>query len=414
MYLLCTNLVPGENYLVPKYAQNISLTFHLTCLTMNNKSPQITFVFDRKRQATPSIQSSVEMRITYDYKQKFISTGIRLYSTQWKNGKIVNSPDAIQISQTLDKMLSDVREIILDMMREGHIDISSIPKRLELKRQKDITFLEFCYQRATVRKYSKKKDTQERYDRFLRLFSEWGKIIVFSDISEESIISYDKYLLDKGMTAYSKWNNYHRFLSGFISDAIEEGLLSRNPYKWVNIPKSRQSKSLEKCLTPDEFRKIKVSRMPTLSLERVRDVFVFQTYTCLRYSDLRLFDASLIKEIKGMKIYIRDAKKTGKSFTTPILPPAWDILMKYDGQLPIISNPKYNEFLKVVAQSAGIDKPISTHWARHTGATLLINEGVDAKIIKKICGHSSIKITEQIYAKLLDETVVDAVQDIEI
>ena len=379
---------------------------------MNNKLPQITFVFDRKKKATPTVKASVDMRITYNYKQKFISTGIRLYSTQWKNGKIINCSDMIQISQTLDKMLSNVREVILDMMNEGLIDITSIPKRLEQKRQKDITFLEFCHQRAEVRKYGKEKDTQERYDRFLKLFSKWGKIIQFSDINEENVISYDKYLLNKGMTVYSKWNNYHRFLSGFISDAIEEGLLTRNPYKWLNIKKDKQNKGLDKCLTPDEFRKIKVSKMPTLCLERVRDVFIFQTYTCLRYSDLRLFDAKLIKEVKGMKLYIRNAKKTRKQFTTPILSPAWDILMKYEGKLPIISNPKYNEYLKVVAQAAGIDKPISTHWARHTGATLLINEGVDTKIIKKICGHSSIKITEQIYAKLLDETVVEAIQEI--
>ena len=82
--------------------------------------------------------------------------------------------------------------------------------------------------------------------------------------------------------------------------------------------------------------------------------------------------------------------------------------------LPIISNVKYNEYLKVVAQAAGIDKPISSHWARHTGATLLLNEGIDIKIVAKICGHSSMRITEQIYAKLLDETVVEAVKDIHI
>ena len=72
---------------------------------------------------------------------------------------------------------------------------------------------------------------------------------------------------------------------------------------------------------------------------------------------------------------------------------------------------KYNEYLKVVAQCAGINKPLSTHWARHTGATILLNEGVDLKIVSKICGHSSIRITEQIYAKLLDETVVDAIKN---
>jgi site-specific recombinase XerD len=67
-----------------------------------------------------------------------------------------------------------------------------------------------------------------------------------------------------------------------------------------------------------------------------------------------------------------------------------------------------------VAQSSGIDKPLSTHWARHTGATLLLNEGVPMQIVSKICGHSSTRITEQVYAKLLDETVVDAIQDLDI
>lgn len=70
----------------------------------------------------------------------------------------------------------------------------------------------------------------------------------------------------------------------------------------------------------------------------------------------------------------------------------------------------YNQYLKVIAQAAGIDKPVSTHYARHTGATLLLNEGIDMRIISKICGHSSTKITEQVYAKLLDETVVDTIK----
>ena len=381
---------------------------------MNNKYPQVTLVFDRRKIATPTVKASVEFRICHNYKQKFISTGIKLNSTQWKNGKITNCPDIIQISQTLDKMLTDIRQVIYDMVNEGNIDIQDIPRKLSLLHTGKIKFLDYCDQRAEIRKYGKKKDSQERYDRFIRLFKEWGKINDFEDITEKNIISYDKYLLDQGMKPYSKWNNYHRFLNGFILDAIDDGLMQKNPYKWVNIDKEKNSSGIDKCLTPTEFRKIKTAKMPTESLERVRDIFVFQTYTCLRYSDLALFDASLIKEIKGMKVYIRKAKKTNKQFTVPMLPPALDILDKYRGKLPIISNVKYNLYLKNVAQAAGLDIGLTTHWARHTGATLLINEGVDSKIIRKICGHSSTKITEQIYAKLLDETVVDAVQDLEI
>lgn len=381
---------------------------------MNNSVPKIAFIYNRYGTATSSKPAVVEMRITYNYKQKYFSTGIMLYPNQWKNGKIINCPDIVQISQTLDKMLTDVRQIIYDMMNESNIDIFAIPDRLKALHSDKIKFLDYCDQRAEIRKYGKKKDSQERYDRFMRLFKKWGKIKDFEDITEKNIISYDKYLLSQGMKPYSKWNNYHRFLNGFILDAIDDGLMQKNPYKWINITKDKTSSGIDKCLTPAEFRKIKTAKMPTESLSRVKDVFIFQTYTCLRYSDLELFDARYIKEIKGMKVYIREAKKTNKPFTVPILPPAWDILMKYEGHLPIISNVKYNLYLKNVAQAAGIDKPISTHWARHTGATLLINEGVDIKIIRKICGHSSTKITEQVYANLLDETVVEAVQDLDI
>ncbi len=125
---------------------------------MINKYPQVSFIYDRKKTANPTTKSSVEMRITYDYKQKYISTGIKLYPNQWKNGKIVNCPDIMQTSQTLDKMLTDVRQIILDMEREGNIDIMAIPEKLRQLNTPQISFLEFCnvsvsdYTHCTIRR----------------------------------------------------------------------------------------------------------------------------------------------------------------------------------------------------------------------------------------------------------------------
>lgn len=381
---------------------------------MNNKLPQIHLVFDRYRKATLTKKASVEVRITYNYKQKYISTGIQLYQNQWKNGKIVNCPDALKISEILDKMLSNIRSVLLTMVSTGSIDIFSIPDRLREEELKKVSFLDFCFQRAEIRKYGKKEDTQERYDRFLKLFTKWGGITDCPDITESNIILYDNYLRSTGMKTYSRWNNYHRFLNSFIMDAIEAGYLRRNPYKWVNIERGGHTNGIGKYLTPEEFRILKHKDMPTKKLERVRDTFVFQTYTCLSYIDLRNFDAGNIQEVNGMKVYTGSRNKTSKPFTIPILSPAWDILNKYEGKLPVISNVKYNEYLKLVAQASGIDKPVSSHWARHTGATLLLNEGVSMNIVSKICGHSSIKITEQIYAKLLDETVVEAVTGLDI
>ena len=381
---------------------------------MFNRFPQITCVFDRRKIATPSTKSSLEIRVTYNRKQKYISTGIKLYSNQWKNGKIVNCPDILQVSEALNSLLSKVRTELLRMLQEDNIDLSLLSSRLTISEAKETTFLDFCKKRAVIRKYGKEKDTQERYDRFLKLFSLWGRIQYFEDVKEDAVIAYDKYLEGLGMKPYSKWNNYHRFLNGFIQDAVDDGLLQRNPYNWINIDKEKTSMGLEKCLTLKEFNQLKDAEMPTKCLERVRDLFIFQTYTCLRYSDLAKFNCSDITVIDNTKVYRFTQKKTKKQTVIPLLKQALDILGKYNYSLPIISNVKYNAYLKVVSQAAKLEHPLSTHWARHTGATLLLNEGVDMKIVTKICGHSSTRITEQIYAKLLDETVVNAVSNLKI
>lgn len=377
---------------------------------MNNKLPQITLVYDRYKKASPTKKASVEMRISYNYKQRYISTGIMLYPNQWKNGNITNCPDILQISKILDKQLSDVRQVIFEMLEEGNLDICTIQERIIKKNQDTISFTEYCAKRAEIRMYGKTKDSQERYARFIRLFKNWGGIEKFEDIKESNIIAYDRYLASKGMKSYSKWNNYHRFLNSFIMDAIDDGYLSKNPYRWVNIEKDKSTTGIGKYLTFEEFKRLKTCELPTESLNKVRDVFVFQTYTCLSYADLRKFNTNDIQETKGMRVYIGSRIKTSQSYTIPILNEAWEILEKYNSKLPIISNVKYNVYLKAVAQFAKIDKPISSHWARHTGATLLLNKGIDMRIVSKICGHSSIKITEQVYAKLLDETVVDAIK----
>lgn len=371
--------------------------------------PKITYIYDRYKKASSKRKGIVEMRITYNRKQKYISTGIELYSKEWKRGEVVAAADAQELNNQLDIMTAKVRQILIDMSNEGNIDIFSIPEKLKGNKPDLFKFLE---KRAVVREYGKSKDTITRYERFIRLFKQWGYIKSFEDITEANIIMYDEYLKSQGMKNYSKWQNYHRFLNSFIIDAIEAGHLKKNPYKWVNIEKDKTSNGLQRCLTPSEFSKLKRIKLPTECLEHVKDVFVFQIYTCLSYTDLKNFDINKIVTIKGMKVYTGKRDKTGKQFTIPLLSEALSILKKYDSKLPVISNVKYNQYLKVIAQAAGIDKPISTHYARHTGATLLLNEGIDMQIVSKICGHSSTKITEQVYAKLLDETVVEAVKKI--
>ena len=123
----------------------------------------------------------------------------------------------------------------------------------------------------------------------------------------------------------------------------------------------------------------------------------------------RLRNIKKIEEYDGMKYYAGRRGKTKVRFTIPMLQPALDILEKYNNKLPIISNVKYNSYLKEVAVAAGIEKHLTTHWARHTGATLLLNAGVPIEVVSKVCGHSNTQITQKIYAKLLSKTIVEEV-----
>jgi site-specific recombinase XerD len=377
------------------------------------KVASVKLVYDRKKTASKQNRAAVELLITFERKKKYMNTGVKVLPQNWKDAKIVNLPDAEELNDSLDILLRDVRKVLNDMYKSGCVCLDEIPSMLKRMKNEGMTFLQFCEERMLVRQHGITEDSKERYERFMRFFRDWGKIKWFSDISDSKIVELDKVLDAKGLKPYSKWNNYHRFLNSFIIDAIDEGRIRRNPYRYVKIDKEKSKGGIGKYLTKEEFDAIKSLSNLTESMERVRDLFVFQTYTCTAYTDLASFNPDLIEEDKkGRKIYVANRGKTDVEFTLLVLPDALRILEKYDGKLPIISNVKYNEYLKVLAQAAGIDKPISSHWARHTGATLLLNAGVEMEIVAKILGHSSTKITRAVYAKLLDSTVADAMESI--
>ena len=70
-----------------------------------------------------------------------------------------------------------------------------------------------------------------------------------------------------------------------------------------------------------------------------------------------------------------------------------------------MSNQKYNDFLKLIAEAVGINKNLTSHVARHTFATYLLNKDIPIETVSKAMGHSDIKMTQH-YAKLLGKKVV--------
>ena len=243
--------------------------------------PVVGLVFNRYHEATLTKDAVVEVRIYFEGRAKWISTRIRVFKNEWRNGRIVNRGDAVELNKMLEKIVNDVRQVIYDMYSEGRIELDAIPSRLMTKRQPALTLMDFCRRRAELRKHGITKDSQERYERFLRFLENYSPIKTFYDLSESKIIALDKYLIEKGLKAKSRWNNYHRFLNSFILDAIKEGLLLKNPYDSVKIDRGDDSDGIDKFLFPEEFSKLRAAEMPCERLEKVRDLFVFQTLTQL-------------------------------------------------------------------------------------------------------------------------------------
>ena len=64
-----------------------------------------------------------------------------------------------------------------------------------------------------------------------------------------------------------------------------------------------------------------------------------------------------------------------------------------------------NTSLKRVGEKLGFPFPLTTHKQRHTFAVLAINNGMPIYTLSALMGHSTIKTTEKVYARLLDSKV---------
>lgn len=388
------------------------------------RQPLLTYIYNRYKKASSTRDAVIELRISYNNKQKYLSTGIRLLPKEWQRGRVVNRLDAAILNKTLDKLMNDVRQVIYEMIDDGNIDIFAIPVKLAAKQRKAMTFIEYFREKAEIRKHGIGKIAQGRYDLVPRVIEEFGRLTSFYELTPKNIVAFDKFLTKKGVQATSRWHNYHKYVRRFVKEAIKDGYMQNDPYDGVRLDHGNYDRSLEKFLTVEELKQLRNAKMPDERLERVRDLFIFQCYTCLSYKDLASFDMNLITVENGRKIYYDHRKKTSVRLCFPLLGPALEVLERYNGLPPslttkgktsskIISNPKYNEYLKEISLPAGLNERLTTHWARHTGATMLLNAGVAPEVIAVVGGWKDTKVLMKIYAKMREKTVVKAVNDVE-
>lgn len=224
--------------------------------------------------------------------------------------------------------------------------------------------------------------------------------IKLKDITPSFVENFQNYCLKT--LKHNTTNKELKKLKRILEFAVKERYIDVNPFRLT----LREEKIEYDVLSKDDIDFLLKFDIREDRLNKVRDCFIFQCYTGLAYSDM----AQLTKDDITDDVIIKRRQKTDIQYVVPLLPVAKNILEKYDYQLPIISNQKYNQWLKFLGELSGLNKSLHSHLARHSFACLLLNSGVDMKTISRTMGHSNSKITEHTYAFMNNETVIDNVR----
>lgn len=74
-----------------------------------------------------------------------------------------------------------------------------------------------------------------------------------------------------------------------------------------------------------------------------------------------------------------------------------------------LTEPAFRKRLRMLSTELSITPHLTPHRFRHSAATLLIEEGVDIRLVQRLLGHSSIATTE-IYTRVSDTSLISAIK----
>ena len=422
-----------------------------------NIKRNIIFTLESRKKDGVLITENVPIRMRVNFASKRIefTTGYRIDANKWdtdkqrvKNGcsnKLKQS--ASEINTSLLEYYTEIQSIfkrfeVEDVMPTPeqikkafnalHKPVSEEPKPKKEALPCDFfqvfdDFVEDC-----GRQNNWTDSTFEKFAAVKNHLTNFREGLTFEFFDERGLNDYVGYLRDVKEMRNTTIGKQLSFLKWFLRWAFKKGVHQNNAYDNYK-PKLKSTQKKIIFLTWDELNRLREFKIPSnkQALERVRDVFLFQCFTGLRYSDVFNLRRS---DIKGDHIEVTTVKTSDSliielnNHSKAILDKYKDVAFENDKVLPVITNQKMNDYLKELAEMAGIDEPVrqtyykgneridevtpkyallGTHAGRRTFICNALALGIPPQVVMKWTGHSDYKAMKP-YIDIADDIKANA------
>ena len=381
-----------------------------------------TIIYNHRGRFSADGTAPVEVRITVNRKPFYINTGVRVRPKEWKFGRVVNRNDCDTMNDRISVMLERVDNIVNECLQNGEeIDVAAIRRKVWSpdKRRADDAEDVISWMSAQIKMMGVARGTAKHYECSIAQLAESGIISKWSDLTVENLHRWDAHLhgIQKHRTdaeikagkpveyiGQATVRNYHKDIKALLGRAMKFGLIDKNPYDRMRGEIKRGDKETVEYLTKDELTRIERLDLTDGMLSLARDLFIFQCYTGMAFSDMQDFRLDDCQHDGNKWLVAKQRVKTGVTYFVQLLPKALAVVEKYDGEMPQIAVQVYNRQLKALAEMAKIRKRVTSHVGRHTFATWALHEEVPIERVSKMLGHANIRQTQR-YAKVLAKDV---------
>lgn len=381
------------------------------------------------------LERVVSIRVTFQRKKKYYATNIRLKPSVFN--KIISAKRRTEAeNKTFNEILSYQNKAIQIV---DNLSIFTFTKFEEMyfENRQATDSISFAFDKYIDElKEESRIGTAVSYLCAKRSIESFNKGLKFADITTPLLKKYENWMLDNGRSITSI-GIYLRSLRAIFNRAnIDKSLYPFGQGKQkYSIP---TSKNIKKALSLDEISKIYYYQAtPKSMLEMAKDYWIF-IYLC---NGINVKDICLLKhkDIQGnVLVYERAKTKRSKinhqKINVSLKPEAKEIISRWS--LPSINKEAYlfphlqkgisaekerqiikqltktiNKYIKRIAKEVGINKDVTTYFARHSFATVLRNSGASIEFISEALDHSNIKTTQS-YLAGFEQDIIHKTTDV--